>query len=41
MSFLGLLGAKNEEKLKKICLFFDQVNNQFAHFGGLKNLKVF
>ena len=40
MSFLVLLKAKNEDKLKTNS--FDQVRNQFAQFGGLtKILNVF
>ena len=36
---LGLLKAKNEEKVKSNFFLFDQVKTQFAHFGGpQKNL---
>ena len=37
MSSLGLLEGKNKEKVNtKFFFFFDQVKNQFAHFGGQK-----
>ena len=32
--------AKNEEKLEKKNFFFDQVKNNFVHFGGLTIKKI-
>ena len=42
-SSLGLLEAKNKEKVKSnIFFFFDQAKNQLAHFGGPKKFwKIF